>query len=102
MSDMPLVLSTKSKGALVSAGLWQIRAQLVTGTKKVKNDDHPFNGYSSYIISRPEYALLYTKEWIDALDMGALFDIPESAFIDTKERIAKKWWQVEKDLRNKL
>ena len=53
-------------------------------------------------MSHPEYAVLSTKEWIDAPDMGAFFDIPVSAFIDTAQRIANKRWQVEKDCRNML
>ena len=51
---------------------------------------------------RPKYALLSTKYWVDASDVGSFFDIPVSAFIDTKQRITEKQWQVEEDLRDML
>ena len=53
-------------------------------------------------MSRPEYALLSTKEWIGTPDVGAFFGIPASALTDTKQRIAKKWWQFIKYFRNTL
>ena len=39
---------------------------------------------------------------IDAPDVGAFFNIPVIAFIDTKQRITKKQWQVDKDRRETL
>ena len=53
-------------------------------------------------MSRPEYDLLSTKEWIDAPDVGVFFDIPTSAFTDTKQRISGKRWQVKNYCRETL
>ena len=89
-------------GCPIFISLWQLRSQLIAGTKRIKNDDHPLNVYSGYIMYQPEYALLSTKEWIDAPDVGAFFDIPASAFTDTKQCIAKKRWKTEKDRRDML
>ena len=50
----------------------------------------------------PEYALLSTKDCIDAPDVGLFFDIPVSVFTDTKQRTAEKRWKIEKDCRNML
>ena len=77
--------------------LWQLRVQLIAGTKRIKNDTHPTYGHSGYIMSWPEYALLSAKEWIDAPDVGSFFDIPANAFNDTEQQIREKKWQVEKD-----
>ena len=74
------------------SSLWNLRAQLIAGTKRVKNYDHPTNGHSGYIMSWTEYALLPNKEWIDAPDVGALLYIPANAFTDTEHRISKKRW----------
>ena len=41
--------------------LWDLRAQLIAGIKRIKNDDHPTNGHSGYIMYWQEYALLSTK-----------------------------------------
>ena len=43
-------------------------------------------------MSRTEYNLLSTKEWIGAPNVGAFFDIPARAFTDIKQHISKKRW----------
>ena len=53
-------------------------------------------------MSQTEYALLSTKEWIDAPDMGAFFNIPASAYTYTKQCIAKKRWHFDEDIRDTL
>ena len=54
-------------------------------------------------MSRTEYNLLSTKDWIDVPNMGAFFDIPARAFIDIKQRIAEnRVWQIEKYRRDTL
>ena len=86
----------KIQGRPSLSSLWQLGAQLIAGTKRIKNDAHPTNGHSGYIMSWPEYALLSTKEWIDAPDLRSFFDIPANAFTDTEQWIRGKKWQVEK------
>ena len=63
----------KIQGIPRFSNLWHLRAQLITGTKRIKNDDHPTNGHSGYIMSRQEYALISTKEWTNAPDVGSFF-----------------------------
>ena len=41
--------------------------------------------------------LLSTKEWIDAPDVGAFFDIITYTFTDTGHRVTEKKYQVDKD-----
>ena len=63
----------KVKGQPSFISLWHLRAQLIAGTERIKNYDHPTNGHSGYIMSRKEYALLSTKEWTKAPDVGSFF-----------------------------
>ena len=77
----------KIQGRPSFSSLWHLRAQLITGTKRIKNDDHPTNGNFGYIMSRQEYALLYTKEWTNAPDVGSFFEIPENSFTETEQII---------------
>ena len=87
----------KIQGIPSFISLWHLRAQLITGTKRIKNDDHPTNGHSGYIMSRKEYSLLSIKEWTNAPDVGSFFEIPANSFTETEQRIGEKRWQVTKD-----
>ena len=60
----------KIQGRLIFSSLWHLCAQIIAGTKRIKNDDHPTNGHYGYIMSRKEYDLLSTKEWTNAPDVG--------------------------------
>ena len=53
-------------------------------------------------MSRQEYALLSTKEWTNAPDVGSFFEIPVNSFTETEHRIGNKLWQVTKDRRDTL
>ena len=92
----------KIQGRPSFSSLWHLRAQLIAGTKRIKNYDHPTNGHSGYIMSRQEYALLSTKEWTNAPDVGSFFEIPANSFTETEHRIGEKRWQVTKDQRDNL
>ena len=92
----------KIQGRPSFSSLWYLRAQLIAGTKRIKNDDHPTNGHSGYIMSRQEYALLSTKEWTNAPAVGSFFDIPANSFTNTEKIIGEKKWQVTKDQRDTL
>ena len=59
----------KIQGQPSFSSLWHLHAQLIAGTKRIKNNDHPTNGHSGYIMYWQEYALLSTKEWMNAPDM---------------------------------
>ena len=72
------------------------------GAKRIKNDEHPTNGHSRYIMSRQEYALLSTKEWTNAPDVGSFFEIPANSLTKTEQRIGEKRWQVTKDQQDTL
>ena len=67
-----------------------------------KDYDHPTNRHSGYIMSRQEYALLSTKEWTSALDVGSFFKIPANSFTNTEQRIGEKRWHVTKDQQDTL
>ena len=73
----------KIQGRPSFSSLWHLRDQLIAGTKRIKNDDHTMNGQSGYIMSRQEYALLFTKEWTNAPDVGSFFEIPANSFTET-------------------
>ena len=73
----------KIQGRPSFSSLWHCRAQLIAGTKRIKNYDHPTNGHSGYIMYRKEYALLSTKEWTNAPDMGSFFEVPANSFTET-------------------
>ena len=87
----------KVQGRPSFSSLWHLHAQLIAGTKRIKNDDHPTNGHSGFIMSRQEYSLLSTKEWTNAPDVGSFFEIPANSFTDIEQRIREKRWQVTKD-----
>ena len=53
-------------------------------------------------MSRQEYALLSTKEWTNAPDVGSFFEIPANSFTETEQRIGEKRWQVAKDWQDTL
>ena len=95
-------LIDKIKGRPSFSSLWNLRTQLITGTKRIKNDDHTTNGHSGYIMSQLEYALLSTNECTNALDVGSFFEIPANSFTKTEERIREKRWQVTKDRQDTL
>ena len=92
----------KIQGRPSFRSLWHLRAQLIAGTTRIKNDDHPTNGHSGYIMSRQEYALLCTKEWTNTPDVGSFFEIPANSCTDTEQIIGEKIWQVTKDRRDTL
>ena len=60
------------------------------------------NGHSGYIMYRQEYALLSTKEWTNAPDMGSFFEILANSFTKTEQRIGDKIWKVTQDRRDTL
>ena len=92
----------KIQGRPSFSSLWHLRAQLITGTKRIKNDVHPTNGHYGCIMSRKEYSLLSTKEWTNAPDVGYFFDIPANSFTKTEQKIVEKRWQVTKGRRDTL
>ena len=63
----------KIQGRPSFSSLWHLRAQLIAGTKCIKNNDHPTNGHSGYIMYRQEYALLSNKEWTNSPDVGSFY-----------------------------
>ena len=81
----------------IFSSLCHFRAELIAGTKHIKNDDHTTNKHSGYIMSRQECALLSTKEWMNDPGVGSFFNIPENSFANTEQRIREKRWQVTKD-----
>ena len=87
----------KIQGQPSFSSLWHLCAQLIPGTKRIKNNNHPTNGHYGYIMSRQEYALLSTKEWTNAPDVGSFFEIPANSFTETEQIIGEKIWQVTKD-----
>ena len=89
-------LIDKIQGIPSLSSLWHLRIQIIAGTKHIKNNDHPTNGHSGYIMSRKEYALLSTKEWTNTPDVGLFFEIPANSFTKIKQRIGEKRWQVTK------
>ena len=92
----------KIQGIPIFISLWHLRTQLIAGTKRTKNDDHPTNGHSGYIMSLQEYALLPTKEWTNAPDVGSFFEIPANSFPEKEQRMGEKRWQVTKDQQDTL
>ena len=80
----------KIQGRPSFSSLQHLRAQLIAGTNRIKNDDHPTNGHSGYIMSWQEYALLSTKEWTNSPDVGSFLDIPANSFTNTAQRIGEK------------
>ena len=53
-------------------------------------------------MSRLEFALLSTKEWIYTHSVGAFFSIPTNVFTDTEQRVEENKWQVDKDRQDNL
>ena len=92
----------KIQGRPSFSSLWHLCAHLIAGTKLIKNYDHSTNGHSGYIMYWKEYALLSTKEWKNAPDVGSFLEIPANSFTETEHRIREKRWQVTKDRRDTL
>ena len=92
----------KIQGRTSFSSLWHLRAQLISGTKCIKKDDHPTHGQSGYIMSWQEYALLSTKEWTNAPDVGSFLEISANSFTNIEQRIGEKRLQVTKDRRDVL
>ena len=53
-------------------------------------------------MSRQEFALLSTKTWMNAPDVGSFFEIPVNSFTETEQRIGEKRCQVTKDQQDTL
>jgi hypothetical protein len=89
----------KIQGRPNFSSLWHLRQQLIAGTKKLKHTDHPTHGYSGYIMSKEEYALVSPFAWQDPVDVGEYFTIPVTAITETEQRTEDKIWQVQKSKR---
>jgi hypothetical protein len=90
----------KIQGRPNFSSLWRLRQQLIAGTKKLKHTDHPKHGYSGYIMSKEEYALVSRYPWTDQPDVGEYFMIPVTAITETEQRTEDKIWQVQKSKRD--
>jgi hypothetical protein len=82
------------------SSLWRLRQQLIAGLKKLKHTDHPTHGYSGYLLSKDEYALVSPFPWRDQIDVGEYFIIPVTAITETEQRTEDKIWQVQKSKRD--
>ena len=89
----------KIQGRPNFSSIWRLRQQLIAGTKKLKHTDHPKQGYSGYIMSKEEYALVSILSWKDPTDVGKYFTIPVTAITETEQRTEDKIWQVQKSKR---
>jgi hypothetical protein len=67
--------------------------------EKLKHTDHPTHGYSGYIMSKEEYALVSAFTWRDQRDVGKYVIIPVTAITETEQRTEDKIWQVQKGKR---
>ena len=66
--------------------LWHPQQQLVEGLRKVTNTAYPNDGHLGYILSKEEFALYSTKEWMEPADVGECFEIPPSSITETEQR----------------
>jgi hypothetical protein len=89
----------KIQGRPNFSNLWRLKQQLIAGTKKLKHTDHPTHGYSGYLMSTEEYALVSPYPWSDQADVGEYFVIPVTAITETEQRTEDKIWQVKKSKR---
>jgi hypothetical protein len=89
----------KIQGCPNFSSLWRLRQQFIAGRKKLKHTDHPTHGYSGYIMSMEEYALVSPYPWQDPRDIGKYFMIPITAITETEQRTEDKIWQVQKTKR---
>ena len=87
----------KIQGRPNFSSLWRLCQQLIAGTKKLKHTDHPKHGYSGYLMSKEEYALISRYPWTDQPDVGEYFIIPVTAITETEQRTKDKIWQVQKN-----
>jgi hypothetical protein len=60
----------KIQGCPNFSNLWRLKQQLIAATKKLKHTDNPAHGYSGYIMSTEEYALVSPYPWSDQADVG--------------------------------
>jgi hypothetical protein len=89
----------KIEGRPNFSSIWQLRQQLIAGTKKLKHTNHPTHGYSGYIMSKEKYALVSPYPWMDQADVSEYFVIPVTAITETEQRTEDKIWQVKKSRR---
>jgi hypothetical protein len=89
----------KIQGRPNFSSIWRLLQQLIAGTKKLKHTDHPTHGYSGYIMSKEEHALVSAFTWQDQRDVGKYFIIPVTAITETEQRTEDKIWQVQKGKR---
>ena len=58
------------------SSLWHLWQQIVEGLRKVTNMAYPNDGHSWYILSKEEFALYSTKEWLEPAVVGECFNPP--------------------------
>ena len=69
---------------------WHLQKQLVEGLRKVTNTAYPNDAHSGYILSREEFAIYSTKEWMGPADVGKCFKTPPSSITKTEQRTVEK------------
>ena len=79
------------------SSLWHLQQQLVEGLRKVTNTAYTNDGHSGYILSREEFALYSTKEWMEPEDVEECFKTPPSSITETEQRTDKKRWELQKE-----
>ena len=67
---------------------------VMVGLKELKNVDHlNNNNHAGYLIlTKEEYVLISTQEYVTAEDVGEFFDIPLWAITETNQRNEKCKW----------
>eukprot|EP00978_Attheya_sp_CCMP212_P035525 scaffold155026_cov54-Attheya_sp.AAC.3 len=79
------------------SSLWHLSQSLNTALRGMEHPDYTDHGWTGYMITIEEYALISTTPFVPPTDVGSIYVMPNTAITDRDQQAAKAQWDFLKE-----
>ena len=87
----------KINGRPTFSSLWLLSQSLTTALRGMEHPDHTDHGWTGYMLTVEEYALVSTTPFVPPTDVGQVYVMPPNAITDRDQQASKAQWDYFKE-----
>eukprot|EP00978_Attheya_sp_CCMP212_P042402 scaffold257877_cov29-Attheya_sp.AAC.1 len=87
----------KINGRPTFSSLWLLSQSLTKALRGMEHPDHSDHGWTGYMLTIEEYALVSTTPFVPPTDVGQVYVMPQTAITDRDQQAAKAQWDYFKE-----